>query len=306
MRPGDPGEPGARCRAGAGSRERERSPSAVPRRAGDRARKGRIPLWRAGGSGRKPLIYSPRAGGRARSFSLPGAGPVQRDGGAGRSRDPERGICRPAEQSVPGREAALRPQGGRAGQREPGQERPAPQGSEQFAPGAREAGGGAALGAGAMSIAAREIRVSQGPLPGRGGEPGEGKKPFRRPPEGRGQGAKGRIPLWRAGGSGRKPLIYSPRAGGRARSFSLPRSWPCAKRWRSRAFPGSGAGNLPAQRSSLSRGGRPPSAPRGGGPDRGSRGRSTLRPREVNSSPPAPGKRAAGRSGAGRFPPFGP
>ena len=102
--------------------------------------------------------------------------------------------ARPAETSVPGREAALRPQRGRAGQREPGQERPAPQGSEQFAPGAREAGGGAALGAGAMSIAAREIRVSQGPLPGRGGEPGEGKKPFRRPPEGRGQGAEGAYP----------------------------------------------------------------------------------------------------------------
>ena len=102
--------------------------------------------------------------------------------------------ARPAETSVPGREAALRPQRGRAGQREPGQERPAPQGSEQFAPGAREAGGGAALGAGAMSIAAREIRVSQGPLPGRGGEPGEGKKPFRCPLEGRGQGAEGAYP----------------------------------------------------------------------------------------------------------------
>ena len=114
--------------------------------------------------------------------------------------------ARPAEPSVPGREAALRPQRGRAGQREPGQERPAPQGSEQFAPGAREAGGGvekvgAAPGAGAMSTAAREIRVSRGPLPGRGGEPGEGKKPLRRPPEGRGQGAEGAYPALESRGA---------------------------------------------------------------------------------------------------------
>ena len=73
--------------------------------------------------------------------------------------------ARPAEQSVPGREAALRPPRGRAGQREPGQEHPAPQGSEQLPPpGAREAGGGAERG-GALSAfrplttSAREIRM---------------------------------------------------------------------------------------------------------------------------------------------------
>ena len=145
-----------------------------------------------------------------------------------------------------------------------------------------------------MSIAAREIRVSQGPLPGRGGEPGEGKKPFRRPPEDLGQGAEGAYPVLESRGEWAQAAHLFPesrRPG--AELLPPPESWPCAKRWRSRAFPEPEAGKLPAQRSSLSRGGRPPSAPRGGGPDRGSRGRSTLRPREVNSYH-TPGAREAG------------
>ena len=265
-------------------------------------RKDPIPLRRAGGSGRKSPTQPRRAGGRARSFSPPRSWPCARRRRSRAFPEPEAGKL-PARRSRLSRggrpPSAPRGGGPDRGSRGRSTLRPREVNSSPRRPGSGRRGGEGRGGAGSRRYVHRGPGDpgEPGPAAGPGRGAGRGKESPPPSPGGPGTGrGRGVSPLWRAGERGRKSPIPPWRAGGRGRSFSLPRSWPCARRRRSRAFPGPGGGKLPARRRHLSRGGRPPSAPRGGGPDRESRVRSTLD--RVLSEQFAPGAREAGGGAA--------